>query len=778
MSMVNKSKLWITVLLAFVFSSAWGQLAPEQYKYYRVQNSVTKRYISVRDNVGSVSVATKTADVKAVEMVSGFDNVVCDPATIIGLTDKGAMHFDFSAQGTSVSKFIKNASVIIKSTINDLEAPYFVYVTYKGSAGGMTGYANAFLTDPGSGIAVDYVDNDTKARKGNGIWDIIPVTNDGNNYFGVKMDLNANGKYYTTLYTDFPYQLSEGMKAYVVSEIDGSKVNLEDISPNVPAATPVILESNYSSPSQNKLQPLYSSVDPSFTANNLKGVYFNHDAGDKHIVRTAFKKSTMRLLTVKNGEIAFVNEGDAYIPANTAYLKVASGTSSTLTIGEISSGSQGNPEDKMNHGTAVKPISVADAITYANAIGKDASANDFYVKGKITSIKYEYSAQYGTATYNISDDGSEGTEFTVYGSYYFNNKSWKEGQTQIKVGDEVIVRGKIMLYDGKTPEFADKKNCLVSLNGKTSDDSSTPENPEDKMDHGSAANPISVALAVECASGIGATASNDDFYVKGKICSIKYEYNAQYGTATYNISDDGSEGTQFTVYGSYYFNNKSWKEGQTQIKVGDEVIVCGKIMLYGGNTPEFVDKQNYLVSLNGKTSDESGPVDNPEDKINHGTADTPISVAEAIVAAEIIGTSASANDFFVKGKICSIKYEYSAQYGTATYNISEDGSEGTEFTVYSSYYLDGKAWQDGDEQIAVGDEVIVCGKIINYNGNTPEFASKQNYLVSLKKMTVGIQNVKIGEAKDGAIYNLTGQRVRKPTQKGLYLINGKKVLVK
>ena len=38
--------------------------------------------------------------------------------------------------------------------------------------------------------------------------------------------------------------------------------------------------------------------------------------------------------------------------------------------------------------------------------------------------------------------------------------------------------------------------------------------------------------------------------------------------------------------------------------------------------------------------------------------------------------------------------------------------------------------------------------------------------------------LKIGEAKDGAIYNLTGQRVRKPTQKGLYLINGKKVLVK
>lgn len=635
------------MLLAFVVSSAWGQLVPEKYKYYRIQNTKTKRYVSVRDNVGSVSVSSKTADVKAIEMLSGLDNALNDPATIIGLTDQGADHYDFPAQGTSVSKMIKKASIIIKPSSN---GSYYIYVAYKGSAGGASGYANAYLTDPGTSSSVDYTDSESNARKGNGEWSIIPVTNDGSNYFGVKMDLNADGNYYTTLYTDFPYQLAEGMKAYVVSEIDGGKVNLEDISPYVPAETPVILESSSSSASDNKLQPLATTVNSSFTANNLKGVYFNHDAGDKHTVRTAFAKKTMRLLTVKDGEIAFVDEGDAYIPANSVYLKVASGTSSTLTIGKISSagssipGTQENPEDKMNHGTAADPISVADAIANAKTIGTEASEKDFYVKGKISSIKYKYSAEYGTATYNISVDGSAGTEFTVYGSYYFDNKSWQEGQTQIAVGDEVVV--------------------------------------------------------------------------------------------------------------------------------------CGKIINYNGNTPEFADKKNYLVSLNGKTSSEVDPVENPEDKMDHGTATNPINVSDAIANAVAIGTNASAYDFYVKGKICSIKYEYSAEYGTATYNISEDGSEGTEFTVYSSYYFDNKGWQEGDNQIAVGDEVIVCGKIINYNGNTPEFASKQNYLVSLNGNTAtGIQNVRFSEMK-GVVYNLTGQRVSKPTQKGIYLINGKKVLMK
>ncbi len=369
--------MWIAVLLAFVASSAWGQLAPEKYKYYRIQNTKTKRYVSVRDGVGSVNVSKKTADVKAVEMVTGFNNVVSDPATIIGLTDNGpagvtARYFDASAQGTSISQIINKdrARVIIDVT----DDSYLVYVTYTASS--RVGSANAYLTDPGSDIAVGYADSKPSARKENGIWSIIPVTNDGSNYFGVNMDLSANGKYYTTLYTDFPYQLSEGMKAYVVSEIDGSKVNLEDISPYVPAETPVILESSYSLASDNKLQLLATTVNLSFAANNLKGVYFNHDAGGKHTVRTAFAKKTMRLLTVKDGEIAFVNEGDAYIPANTAYLQVPSGTSSTLTIGKITSASSStpeNPEDKMDHGTAENPISVAVAIANAEAIGTTAS---------------------------------------------------------------------------------------------------------------------------------------------------------------------------------------------------------------------------------------------------------------------------------------------------------------------------------------------------------------------------------------------------------------------
>lgn len=99
--------------------------------------------------------------------------------------------------------------------------------------------------------------------------------------------------------------------------------------------------------------------------------------------------------------------------------------------------------------------------------------------------------------------------------------------------------------------------------------------------------------------------STEKYYVKGIISSIKYTFSAQYGTATFNFSDDGTTtSTQFIAYSTYYFENKPWVEGNQQIKLGDEVIVYGKVVNYSGNTPEFASKESNLYSLNGKTSDE------------------------------------------------------------------------------------------------------------------------------------------------------------------------------
>ena len=104
-------------------------------------------------------------------------------------------------------------------------------------------------------------------------------------------------------------------------------------------------------------------------------------------------------------------------------------------------------------------------------------------------------------------------------------------------------------------------------------------------------------------------------YVKGKICSIKNTYDASYGTAIFTISQDGTtSGTQFTCYSLYFLENKSWVDGNQQIKVGDEVVVCGKVTLYSGSVYETQSKKAYLYSLNGETqakTDDPGPGPGP-----------------------------------------------------------------------------------------------------------------------------------------------------------------------
>jgi hypothetical protein len=55
------------------------------------------------------------------------------------------------------------------------------------------------------------------------------------------------------------------------------------------------------------------------------------------------------------------------------------------------------------------------------------------------------------------------------------------------------------------------------------------------------------------------------------------------------------------VFRALYLGNKKFEAGKTDIKVGDDVIIFGKLMNYKGNTPETVSGKAYLYSLNGKT---------------------------------------------------------------------------------------------------------------------------------------------------------------------------------
>ena len=381
-------------------------------------------------------------------------------------------------------------------------------------------------------------------------------------------------------------------------------------------------------------------------------------------------------------------------------------------------------------GTADNPFNVAAALEYINNLGADVESDrDVYIKGKVVTVTEEYSTNFGNGTFYISDDGTNKNQFYVYRAMYLGNKKFANGNTQIQEGDDVIICGRVVNYRGTTPETVQNKSFLYSLNGETAGGgggaSGTPKGT------GTLDDPFNPAGVIAYINTLGSDVeSPKDVYVKGKIGTVTEEYSTNFGNGTFTIVEEGAEGTAFTVYRALYLGNKKFANGDTQIKEGDEVIVCGKVINYRGNTPETQQNKAYLYSLNGKTAG-GGDTPQPGEAKGSGTLDDPFNpVAASNYASSLASGAKSDKEVYIKGKISSIKEKFGTQYGNASFYISEDGKTENEFYVFRTLYLGNVKYTEGDN-INVGDEVIICGKVMNYMGNTPETAANESYIYSL-----------------------------------------------
>lgn len=282
--------------------------------------------------------------------------------------------------------------------------------------------------------------------------------------------------------------------------------------------------------------------------------------------------------------------------------------------------------------------------------------------------------------------------------------------------------------------------------------------------------PMSPSQANMLAGGLGADEVLDqDVYIKGKIASIKYEFSAQYGTATFFISADGKDEYTFQCYSVYTLENKPWVEGNTQIKVGDEVIICGKVTNFKGTTPETASKQAYVYSLNGVTKNEGGSE----------TPDTPneITVAKALeIIAGLEDGKKTSEEYIVKGIVTAVE-EISTSYGNATFDIADNAGDATVLKVYRAKDAEGQKITD-ENIVKVGDTVVVQGLLQKYVKNdvvTPEVA-QNGKILTVNGQSTGITIIKAVQAET-PLYNLAGQRVD-ANYKGVVIKNGQKMIQK
>ena len=379
-------------------------------------------------------------------------------------------------------------------------------------------------------------------------------------------------------------------------------------------------------------------------------------------------------------------------------------------------GSSSSTQPAETIGSEKEPITVAKALELINALEDNGESKEIaYVKGKVVSVQ-SFNDQYKSITYYISDDGTENGQIQCYSGKNVGGADFTS-KDDIKVGQEVIVKGKLKKYINKntgamTPEL-NQGNELVNASG-----SSTPDTPV-------AGDAITVAKALELINGYadGGT-SETEMTVKGKIVSVQ-KFDSKYNSITYYISDDGTETNQLQIYSGKGLNGADFTAAE-DLTVGKVVTVKGTLKKYVNNntgavTPEM-DKNSVILAI----EDEGTP-----------SGDTPsadfITVAKAL---EIINGyadgGASETEITVKGKIVSIQ-KFDSKYNSITYYISDDGTETNQLQIYSGKGLNGADFA-AKEDLTVGKVVTVKGTLKKYvkDGKVTPEMDKSSVILSIE----------------------------------------------
>lgn len=248
--------------------------------------------------------------------------------------------------------------------------------------------------------------------------------------------------------------------------------------------------------------------------------------------------------------------------------------------------------------------------------------------------------------------------------------------------------------------------------------------------------PFTVAEAIAFCQNLSAPTTKD-YYIKGKISRIKDAFTAQYGNATFWISDDGTcsvtadgkdtndKGHDFEVYRGLWLGNQKWVEGNAAISEGDEVIICGQLTNYNG-LAETNSGKAYVYSINGVETDANGI----------GSQDAPFNCVGAIVAAKV-GIS---KKVYVSGIVSElVKGGFDPNYGNGSFWMSDNGTKAGDLTVdfeaYQVNYLGGAKWTEEQLQIAVGDKVVIYGPLTTYNDTSETQGKGAAYVYSLNGKT-------------------------------------------
>lgn len=390
-------------------------------------------------------------------------------------------------------------------------------------------------------------------------------------------------------------------------------------------------------------------------------------------------------------------------------------------------------------GTAADPFNVAGAVKYIEDGGSESELK--YVKGKVVSIE-KFDASYGSMIYYISDDGTSTNQFKVFNGYAGPNRTKFSGADALKAGDEVVICGNLIVYNG-TKEFQ-TGNYIVSLNGEGG--TTTPDTPT--TGKGSESDPYTVAEAI---AAIKAGAPTSEVYVTGIVSDV-YFYSDQYKSLSYYISDDGKS-KDMQVYSGKGLNGADFTS-KDDLKVGQKVTIKGIIKAFNKNGTDImeIDKNSTIVKIEGEgTGGEVTPKPETPD-----TGNGKITFADDHRTLTLENSNATAGE--------SVSFDFTAQnYENQTDMTTIKLSDGTTITFDANGEINGSKYYTSGTAVRVykNNKIIVKGtkeiaKIIFHcnapykkNGETVNCDGNETATINFSGKTATYTNVFTGTTGGG-----------------------------
>ncbi len=215
----------------------------------------------------------------------------------------------------------------------------------------------------------------------------------------------------------------------------------------------------------------------------------------------------------------------------------------------------------------------------------------------------------------------------------------------------------------------------------------------------------------------------NEYYVKGIVSSVE-SYNSKYGSLNYYITGDATSAEEtFYIYSGLGLNKAKFTSTD-DLKVGDEVVVCGKFTVYN-DTFEF-QYNSYIVSLNGQSSgttddttdDTTGEDAGSSDGITVDGTTVTLYNAEVIAGSKTVTIDLNSQGWENGAEVSTVNFDG----GVITFNV---GSGSTTPKFYSGtkgvrMYANNTLTITGESK-AIASAVLTCDSYsgTNYVGNDP-----------------------------------------------------------